>query len=581
MGRSRLALAGAVAAASFAPLVVPAPAFGQGVPSSLGVPGRDELKAVTQAPVEQAPQLSIKGGIERSPCPLGDPQYADIKVTISSVDFNGLKGASAADMEPAWKPFADKPQPISTICEIRDAAATILRNKGYLAAVQVPTQRIENGNVKLEVLYARVKAIRARGETKGAERKLEDYLNKITEGEIFDRFKAERYLLLARDLPGYNVQLTLRPSGDAPGDLIGEVTVLRQPYTLDLTVQNLAAPATGRWGGQLRAQVFGITGLGDATTLSYYATADFKEQHILQASHEFRPGSQGLVLGGQFTYAWTKPSLGNTGPALKARTLFASLYGRYPLLRTQARNVWLASGFDFINQDVDVIGPLTRDKLRVGWARLDFDGIDTANRRPQYRYAGSFELRQGLDVLDATRTCIGAGCALLAVPTSRNDGSPGATVLRAQGELEVAAGRFSIAVAPRAQVAFKPVLSFEEFSAGNYTIGRGYDPGTIAADSGVGYSVELRGPHIPVRQAGDITVQPFVFTDAAWVFNKGQPGSQHLSSVGVGARAELGARFRLDTSLAVPTERAGLQTTRGNVRFLVTLTARLLPWRTN
>ena len=153
------------------------------------------------------------------------------------------------------------------LCEIRDAAATMLRDKGYLAAVQVPTQRIENGVVRMETLYARITTIRARGQTGGAEAKLAAYLNKLTEDEYFDRDRAERYLLLARDLPGYNVQLTLKPAGTGPGELVGEVSVLHRPYSLDVTVQNLAAQETGRWGGQVRGQLFGLTGLGDVTTL--------------------------------------------------------------------------------------------------------------------------------------------------------------------------------------------------------------------------------------------------------------------------------------------------------------------------
>ncbi len=119
----------------------------------------------------------------------------------------------------------------------------------------------------METLYARITTIRARGQTGGAEAKLAAYLNKLTEDEYFDRDRAERYLLLARDLPGYNVQLTLRPAGTGPGDLVGEVSVLHRPYSVDVTVQNLAAQETGRWGGQVRGQVFGLTGLGDVTTL--------------------------------------------------------------------------------------------------------------------------------------------------------------------------------------------------------------------------------------------------------------------------------------------------------------------------
>lgn len=567
-------------AASFAmPLLAPVPAMAQ---ASAGIPTRDELKGITAAPPEARPQLSISGGIERSPCPLADPRFADITVTITSVDFHGLKELDPADLEEAWKPFAGKPQPVAAICEIRDAAATILRNKGYLAAVEVPTQRIENGQVRLEVLYARVTAVRARGETRGAEAKLQDYLSHLTEDEVFNRFRAERYLLLARDLPGYNIQLTLKSAGTGPGDLVGEVTVLRRPFVLDLSVQNLASEATGRWGAQLRAQLFGLTGMGDVTSLSYYATSDLKEQHVLQFNHEFRPGSEGLAVGGQFTYAWTNPDIGMTGSAsLKARTLFASLYAKYPVKRTQGENLWLSGGFDFTNQNVDFIGPLTRDKLRVLWARLDYDSIDLRHRAPRWKLGGSLELRQGLDIMDATRTCIGLTCPPGSIPTSRFDGSPAATVVRAEGDFELRAGpALAFAVLPRAQYAFRPLLSFEEFAAGNYTIGRGYDPGTLTGDSGVGASFEVRGPRFDLKQGADASVQPYAFFDAAWAWNKGVAGAQRLTSVGGGLRSDISDRFSLDANLSVPLETAGLQARRGPVRFLISLTTRLLPWGT-
>ncbi|GAC1403460.1 MAG: ShlB/FhaC/HecB family hemolysin secretion/activation protein [Novosphingobium sp.] len=573
--------AGAVAGGVLASSGLPLPAFGQAAPQTVGIPSRDDLRSITQAPPTETPQLNISGGIERSPCPLADDRFKDIKVTIGAVDFHGLKGADASEMETAWKPFAGAPQPIAVLCEVRDAAATILRNKGYLAAVQVPTQRIEDGKVRMEVLYARVTAIRARGDTRGAERKLEAYLNKLTEDEIFDRNKAERYLLLARDLPGYNVQLTLRPAGTGVGELIGEVSVTHQPYTVDLTLQNLAPHTTGPYGGQVRAQVFGLTGLGDVTTLSYYATSDFSQQHILQGSHEFRPGSEGLVLGAQVTHAWTKPDLGAAaGPVtLKARTLYAGIYARYPLVRTQAKNLYLTGGFDFLNQKVDLagVGALTRDRLRIAYARLDFDTIDLKHRSPRYRFGGSLEVRQGLNILDATPACAGA-CP---IQTSRPGGSASETVVRAQASLEYAAGQIAIAVLPRAQYAFNPLLSFEQFSLGNYTVGRGFDPGTLSGDSGVGTSVEVRGPRYPLFGGGRAVTQPYVFGDVGWTFLRGTPGSQRLTSAGAGLRTEIGSRYRLDGVVAVPIERAGLQTKRGDVRMLVTLTARLLPWRTN
>jgi hemolysin activation/secretion protein len=555
-------------------LILPFPAAAQTV-----APTREDLTRITTPPPQPRPTLNIVGGVERSPCPLADPRYADVKVTIRNVVFNNLKGATPEEMRRTWAPYAGTEQPVSVLCEIRDAAATMLRDKGYLAAVQVPTQRIENGVVRMETLYARIVAIRARGQTGGAESKLAAYLGKLTEDEYFDRDRAERYLLLARDLPGYNVQLTLKPAGTGPGELVGEVSVLHRPYSIDVTVQNLAAQETGRWGGQLRGQLFGLTGMGDVTTLSFYSTADPKEQKILNVAHSFRPGSEGLTIDGQFTYAWTKPDINASEvvPDLKAKTLFWTIDARYPIVRRQSSNLWAAVGFDFANQDVDFFGPLGRDKLRVLWLRADWDAIDLTSRRPGWRANAFAEVRQGLGIFNASDGCNGP--CLGVIGPSRADGDATATVLRAGGQAEVAIGRdLAVAVSPRLQYALDALLAFEEFTAGNYTVGRGYDPATLTGDSGVGVTAELRGPHwLPIKQS-KMTLQPFVFGDAAWVWNKHDgTGSEHLKSAGGGVRAELGDRFRLDGTVAVPLEKTGFDNRKGNVRLLVTLTSRILP----
>jgi hemolysin activation/secretion protein len=558
-------------------LSLPVAASAQNTAPTITAPSRDELGGITRAPVEQQTRLAVAGGIDRSNCPLAEPRFQSITTTITDVTFNGLKGATTAEMQAAWKPLFGTVQPIAVLCDIRDAAATILRGKGYLAAVQVPVQRIEGGHVRMEVLYARITSIRARGQTRGAGRKLLAYLGQITRDEIFDRNKAERYLLLARDLPGYTVQLTLRPAGTAPGDLIGEVTVLRQPFVADISVQNLASAATGRWGGQIRTQAFGLTGIGDATTLSYYATSDLREQRVLQASHEFRPGPEGLVVGGSFTYAWTKPDIGPTPVPLEATTLLASLYARYPLIRAQAGNLWMGGGFDLVNQTTTLIVPLSRDRLRVLWARLDFDKVDLTRADPAWRLNGSLELRQGLAGLGASRACRVAAC-FGQVQISRFDAAPNAAVVRGEVEYEHALGRFAISINPRGQYGFRKVLGFEAFVPGNFTVGRGYDPGAITGDSGIGFAAELRGPRLPLGHGNAPQVQPFVFADAAWAWARGTGRADRLSSVGGGVRVELGSRFRLDTTLAVPLDRAGLLQLKPAPRLLLTLTTRLLPW---
>lgn len=555
------------------------PALAQTVDPQSLVPNRDDLQPVQPAPAQDAPRLSVIDDVERSPCPLADPRFADVTVPVNDVVFNNLKGASPEEMRPAWAEYAGTTQPVAILCEIRDRAATILRNRGFLAAVQVPTQRIEGGIIRMEMLYARITAIRARGQTEGAEGLITRYLEPLTRDEIFDRNRAERYLLLARDLPGYNVQLTLKPAGTGPGELIGEVTVLRQPYVADATVQNLSSRNVGRWGGQIRAQFFGLTGMGDATSISFYSTSDLEEQNILQIAHEFRVGGEGLKIGGQFTHAWTEPDTGDPAFILQARTLFASVNASYPLIRRQSHSVTIGASFEAVNQKVDFVrlAPLSRDRLRVLGLQLSGQAIDLASRVPQWRMAGDVELRKGLDVFSASDCS--AGCAPGLAP-SRADGDVTAGLVRASGIVEFALpGTMSLALSTRVQYAFDPLLAFEEFSGGNYTIGRGFDPGTISGDSGIATSVELRAPAFDLPDLSNVTFRPYVFADSAraWTVEGRAPTDGSLVSLGVGIRTEISDRLRIDAMVAAPTYTSGFNGS-DRARFLISLTTRLLPW---
>ncbi|WP_240653325.1 ShlB/FhaC/HecB family hemolysin secretion/activation protein [Sphingomonas crocodyli] len=542
-----------------------------------GLPTREEVTPPPAPSAPDKPRLKVEGDIERSACALSDPAYKDVRITLSGATFNNLGPVSPAELAPVYQAYLGKDVSASAICEIRDAAATKLRQMGYLAAVQVPTQKIEDGVVRFEVLYARVVAVRVRGDAGKAETLIASYLGKLTRDPVFNRNSAERYLLLARDLPGYDVRLALKPTGAAPGELIGDITVVRRPADIDANIQNYASRATGRFGGQIRGQFYGLTGLGDRTSVALYSTADFKEQQILQLGHDMRVGGEGLTLSGRFTYAWTKPEIAATTGVVKARTLFGTAEASYPFLRSQRANLTFAGGLDIVNQTVRFGGtPISRDRLRVAYLRVDGDVVDL-NRAaaPAWRLAYTAELRQGLDIFSAREGFSGG------VGSSRSDGDAESTSLRLSGLAEWTPGsNVTISLAPRAQYAFDPLMSFEEFSAGTYTIGRGYDPGTLIGDHGIGGTLEVRVNRLRPFTQLDATFQPFVFVDSAWIWNKNAGiGAQRLTSVGGGVRASLSGHMRLDATLAVPTKRAGLQPDRGDVRFLVSLTTKLFPWK--
>lgn len=595
-GALKSVAAGMVAFAAFA---VCGSAFAQVAPN-VSPPTREEIeRGVREGTLEQgrAPVSVDAGEVERAPCPLASPDFSGIRLKVDAVEFSGVDKIPEVDLSQSFRPYIGTDQPVSVICEIRDRAATQLRAAGYLAAVQVPPQTIESGRVKLDVLLARMSKVQVKGDAGGSEKLLVRYISKLTQDEVFNTRKAERYLLLARDIPGLDVRLALRPIEGVPGEVVGEVTVRRNPIYADFTAQNLGSKSVGRWSGLGRVQLSGLTGLGDATTASVFTTADFEEQIVLQAGHEFRVGGEGLTLRGDFTYGWTRPTIANN-PNVESRTLIASLEAAFPFIRSQANNLSGAAGFDFIDQDVDFGAiKLNKDRLRVAFVRFDANGISPESisgrdgytaLEPNWSWAASLEARQGVDVFGASPNCGGTpvGCLAPGAPTpSRIEGDPTAFVIRGAGEVDWRPVRnLTLVLAPRAQYAPNALLSYEEFSGGNYTVGRGYDPGAIIGDSGVGVRSEVRVGSLLPRTAGGFAFQPYAFFDLAKVWNEDAAfngvGGQKLYSAGAGVRATIRDAARLDALVAVPLKDAlGAPNAKGDVRFLVNLTVQLAPWR--
>ena len=558
-------------------------------------PTREEINRPPPPSVEQPrARLSVEGGVERAPCALDRPEYREIRFTLQDVSFDALRGLTAEQLRAAWAQYQGREINVAAICEIRDRAATMLREAGYIAAVEVPEQRIADGRVRFTVLMAKLVGIRVRGEAGRSERLIAAYLNRLTEQEVFNRFDAERYLLLAGDLPGYDARLALRSAGAARGEVIGEVTVVHRPVAVDLSVQNLGSRELGRWGALARGQLYGLTGLGDRTTLAVYTTVDTDEQQTVQLGHDFRIGSEGLAFGAQLTYSWASPDLGLPNVAIDSRTLFATVEASFPFIRRQTRTLRGSLGLDVIDQDIEFNNiPINRDRLRVAFARLNFDllGLAAGNpaytpAEPRWRLGLSAEARQGLSMLGASNGCGPGLVNCLApgvVPPTRLEGDPTATVLRAGVNAEFRPmPRFTIAFSLNGQYSAHPLFSFEEFSAGNYTAGRGYDPGALLGDSGVGIQAELRYGRKYPRLPDEVVAEVYGFLDQAWVWNEDvlfALGRQQLTSIGAGVRAAWGDRFRLDALVAKPLDRLFFQAGRGDTRFLVSLTTRLWPWR--
>ncbi len=146
-------------------------------------------------------------------------------------------------------------------------------------------------------------------------------------------------------------------------------------------------------------------------------------------------------------------------------------------------------------------------------------------------WTSTFDVSQGLPILDASKN----GSPML----SRLGGHTDFTKLTGTTRLVVALGdAFSTALNVQGQVAFDRLITGEQIAFGGTQIGRGYDPGAITGDHGLGGSAELRYD-IHFADFFVQSLQPYIYTDAAetWYMNHtASLPNQNIISVGGGVR---------------------------------------------
>lgn len=505
------------------------------------------------------------------PCPL---ETSDVQVTLSSVVFRGATAVGEADLRGAYAEYLGKPQPVAVICAIRDRAARIVFDSGVLARVEIPEQRIASGALVLEVIEAHVVNVRVRGDVGPAQAAVERYAEKLRGMKPFDMAKAQRYLLLASDVPGLRVRASVRPSTSAERGAVDiDLTVVREGPQAFANVQNIGSKQVGRWGGLLRGELAGYTAFGESTSLTAFHTLDSNEQWLLQLAETARFGGDGLNARGSLTYGESRPGAALKPLDLKSRSLVANLEAAYPYIRSRTRNLNVAAGLDIVDQKTDGAagGIRNRDRLRVLYARTDGDYRTELAARPVL-LTGGLTLRKGFSILGGSD----AGDAFL----TRALGKPDAWAVKAQGGADVViTDRLTGMVRAQAQYADDTLLPYEQMSLGGLTVGRGYDPAALLGDKGVSAAFEVR--YGPLQLHPKVLAAPYAFFDAGVVANNkaalsGLPKDRSLTSVGAGVVFRLFNRANLEVTYAHPLDSTNPGGPRPGDRVLVQLTASLL-----
>jgi len=479
-----------------------------------------------------------------SPCPLAN---STLSFKLEAVDVVG-SSVSAEVVKAAYGRLLGAEIPVAKICDIRDQLSLILFRRGRLARVEIPAQTIAGGRLRIEVTEARIVAVRVRGDIGPGQDRVEAYLDKLRGMTPFDLDTAQRYLLLASDVPRVRVSAALRPSAEGQGAIDLEVQLSRDPVNELVAVQNSGSDSLGPWGVLGRVDLNSFTSFGERTTLIAYRTAPEDEQWIAQLVEEGRLGSNGLTARVSLAYGQSRPG-GQLAPLeLHGQSFVGTAEMRYPLIRLRRESLYAAAGVDFIDQTTAFPGGdvLADDKLRVAWARLNGDYTRRLGEQLGVSGNGELEVRKGFTALGGSK----AGDQGL----SRLQGQPDAWLVRFDGENHLTYRWLDFGLRVQAQYADRPLLAYEEMAVGDLTIGRGYEPAILSGDREA--SAEGKLQLRPLQVFKGVTLSPFAFYDISYVSNL-DIGSEDraLRSAGVGLEAHLPFGVQAQLAYAHPYDR--------------------------
>lgn len=510
--------------------------FGTAAAQDRPVTSNDPTAALPPPPEDSAPlDASRPGEAAASDQPLG--------VSFQSATFVGAKAVDEATLRPAWQDMVGRNLTVADVRTIARRAEQIYSRAGYpFVVVVVQPQDLSDGVIEFVVVEGRISDLTVVGADPVARRQAAGAFQGLIDREPLPGEDLERSYELARTLPGLSIAGALR-RGTKPGGMDLVVQTRRRSWRAYVNVNNLFSDPVGPWGALVGADIFGGSSYGDVTSIQLYSTFDTEEQQVLRLSHSRRINADGTTLSASYLLAEANPQ-GVVAPLDLATDVQAFRFeAAHPWILRPEYSLWGSAGFEWSDQETAVFGNITisEDKTRVATVRANGEWRGDNHTSRYY-----LEARKGLDIGDASQR----GDPL----NSRFEGNPEAFVVRGsvEGELKIA-DRWKVYGRVDGQWTEDPLLAPEEYSIGNLTIGRGYEPGSALGDRAAAVSVEARWGPYPF-QNGMFRASPFVFYDGVKYWNEDSFGvrERSIASAGAGLRLDMPGRGRLDVTWAKP-----------------------------
>lgn len=507
------------------------------------MPGSLELSPTRVTPPVAEPQVPVQ------PRPMA-PSSARFKVT--KVLLDGANHYPQGTFAALLKRLEGREVNLNDVNAVADEITRRYREDGFLLVrTFVPAQKLNNGQLHLQVVEGKVNQVKVNGLSNKA---VEGYAENIRQEAPLTGKTLERNLLLMNDLSGLDSRAVLSPSSVGPGTDLDVSNELRR-WEGFFGFDNRDSRYFGPWQVYGGVGVNDPLGVGDHLSLRLGRSVEGDKMAFYEGQYELPLGSQGTVLsvlgqhndGNADTFDFLNAN--SSGDTVAVRIAHPWIRSRAETFKTSAAFTWFNGKAEYLD-DPDH-APSSDDRIRALRLGASWDFTDQHGGRNLLKA----ELSRGLEVL-------GASSESRANP-SREGGETDFTKLqydaqRIQNMSKILEG-LNLYLALTGQTAFgNALLTPEQFGVGGSQFGRGYDPSEIAADNGVAAKVELQ--YNTAHQLKDYRVptQYYGFWDVGKVWNNSPDyfGSQSLSSAGFGAHVQIAKDMFLSPELAFPLTRS-------------------------
>lgn len=483
-----------------------------------------------QLPPSPIPEMALPR-VEIQPASAAAMAAADsAKINVNGLRVTGAKAYSEADLL-ALTGF--EPGSQLSLAELNAMAARIAayyhRNGYFVAQAYLPAQDIQNGVVTIAVIEGQYGKVTLNNQSRVSDALAGSLLEGLDSGDPVTAAPLEHRLLLLSDLPGVNVKSTLVPGAAAgTSDLLVDLLPgARVSGSID--ADNAGNRYTGAYRLGATVNLNEPLGQGDVATLRVLTSGP--GLNYVRGAYQMQLGKATAGVA----YSALRYELGEEFASLGAHgtARVASVFARYPLLRSRNSNLYAGLNFDAKTfQDKSNSAPDSDKQVQVLTASL------YGNQRDSLGGGGvsTYSLALSAGKLDLQTPVVRSDDALTA-QSNGHFNKLGFNAMRLQRVTDAV----SVSAAIHGQLASKNLDVSEKMELGGMYGVRAYPEGEAYGDQGYVLNLEawLALPTFSERVPGQMHLIGFIDSGSVtlnknpgpWVTG---PNRRTLSGAGVG-----------------------------------------------